>query len=244
MSIDLYPALDLGLTDVAVALERSVDAGTVAPVGAASLFYRNEDEQWPEDQGADLVSQFPSIEPRILAQDNATIGDIFGEQLPGIDEDQEATLVTLTAGGNDLLSAFANKPRHDLLVRIADDIADAYDFLVKSIREARPNSGLVLTTIYDPSDGTGRVPGVLESAGPMPLDVLERLNGRIRRIADDTEGAIVADVHAHFLGHGVSAPEKERWYWRRSLIEPNARGASEIRHVWLESLQQLQEVLD
>jgi hypothetical protein len=34
----------------------------------------------------------------------------------------------------------------------------------------------------------------------------------------------------------VSVAEEDRWYWRRSLLEPNARGASEIRRVWLEAL--------
>jgi hypothetical protein len=47
---------------------------------------------------------------------------------------------------------------------------------------------------------------------------------------------LLADAHAHFLGHGVSVPEADRWYWRRSLIEPNARGASELRHLWLNAL--------
>ena len=37
MSIDLYPALDAGEIDVAVALERVSTAGRVAPLGAASL---------------------------------------------------------------------------------------------------------------------------------------------------------------------------------------------------------------
>jgi hypothetical protein len=36
MSIDLYPALDAGETDVAVALERVADAGAVAPLGCLS----------------------------------------------------------------------------------------------------------------------------------------------------------------------------------------------------------------
>jgi hypothetical protein len=49
---------------------------------------------------------------------------------------------------------------------------------------------------------------------------------------------VLADVHRHFLGHGVTAPEDQRWYWRRNLIEPNARGASEIRRVWWEALQE------
>jgi hypothetical protein len=43
-------------------------------------------------------------------------------------------------------------------------------------------------------------------------------------------------VHERFLGHGVSVGERERWYWRYNLIEPSARGASEIRRVWWECL--------
>ena len=35
----------------------------------------------------------------------------------------------------------------------------------------------------------------------------------------------------------MNAPDRERWYWSRNLIEPNARGASEIRRVWWETLE-------
>jgi len=56
VSIDLYPALDAGATDVAVALERLPDVGAVAPLGAASLLFRNDDVRWPEFMGRDLVS--------------------------------------------------------------------------------------------------------------------------------------------------------------------------------------------
>jgi hypothetical protein len=51
-----------------------------------------------------------------------------------------------------------------------------------------------------------------------------------------TPRVVLADVHARFMGHGVSVPEADRWYWRRSLIEPNARGAHEIRQLWLETI--------
>ena len=111
LSIDLYPALDAGETDVAVALERVADAGAIAPIGAASLFYRNDDARWPEEQGADLVSYYPGITFTNLAADGATIGDVFGEQMPQLEESEERTLITVTAGGIDLLSAFANRPR-------------------------------------------------------------------------------------------------------------------------------------
>jgi lysophospholipase L1-like esterase len=236
MSIDLYPALDLGEVDVAVALERLAAAGDVAPVGAASLLYRNDETHWPEEMGNDLVSRFPGLTARILAQDAATIGDVFGEQLSELGEGDEPTLVTLTAGGNDLLSAFGNRPKLSLLERITRDIAEAYEFLVDAIRRARPNGLLVLTTVYDPSDRTGRIPGVFDDAGPLPLAMLDVLNESVRVLARGTPRCLLADVYAHFLGHGVSAPENERWFWRRSLIEPNARGASEIRHAWLGAL--------
>jgi len=144
--------------------------------------------------------------------------------------------VTLTVGGNDLLSAFANRPRASLLERIANDVAEAYEFLLDAIRRARPNAIILLTTIYDPSDRSGRIPGVLEEAGVLPLEVLEGMNASIVALADGTPNCAVADVYTHFIGHGASAPEAERWYWRRSLVEPNARGAHEIRRVWRDAI--------
>jgi len=62
--------------------------------------------------------------------------------------------------------------------------------------------------------------------------VLEGMNAFITRLAEGTPNAAVADVYTAFIGHGASAPEADRWYWRRSLIEPNAQGAHEIRRVW------------
>ena len=236
MSIDLYPALDAGETDVAVALERVADAGVVAPLGAASLLHRNDDARWPDDRGADLVSYFPDITLQNLAADGATIGDVFGEQIPRVEESDERTLITITVGGNDLLSAFANRPRRSLLESIARDVAEAYEFLLDSVRRTRPNALILLTTIYDPSDRLGRIPGVLEEAGTLPLPVLDGLNEHIRTLARGTPGVRLADVYLHFLGHGASVPPEDRWYWRRSLIEPNAQGAHEIRRVWRDVL--------
>ena len=236
MSIDLYPALDAGETDVAVALERVPEAGDVAPLGAASLLHRNDDARWPEEQGADLTSYFPGIALRNLAADGATIGDVFGEQMPQLEESEERTLITITAGANDLFSAFANRPRRSLLASIAHDVGEAYEFMLDSVRRSRPNSVILLTTIYDPSDRLGRIPGVLEEAGALPLPVLDGMNERIRTLARGTPGVRLADVYAHFLGHGASVQPADRWYWRRSLVEPNAVGANEIRRVWRDAL--------
>src|SRR5215467_12961128 len=116
MSIDLYPALDAGATDVAVALERDPSAGRVAPLGAASLLFKNVDDVWPEDAGTDLSSRYPRLTFENHASDGATIGEVFGEQLPRLEESSEPALVTLTIGGNDLLNAYGSRPR--LLQRI------------------------------------------------------------------------------------------------------------------------------
>lgn len=239
MSMDLYPALDLGATDVAVALERVSNAGNVAPVGAASLLFHNDEEQWPDDAGNDLSTRYPGIDFTLLAQDGATLGDVFGEQLAQLPASDAPTLVTVTAGGYDLLSAAVNRPSRELLRGIARDVAEAYEFLVDSVRRARPEGVVVLTTIVDPSDATGTVPRVFEGKGAVPLEALSQLNEAIRKLAAGTPGTVLADAHARFLGHGVTAAEIDRWYWKRSLVDPNARGASELRHAWLDALRPL-----
>jgi len=236
MSIDLYPALDAGEVDVAVALERQASVGRVAPLGAASLLFQNSEERWPEDIGEDLSSLCPGIEYQNLAGDGATLGDVFGEQLPQLEDSDERMLITLTIGGNDLLSAFGNRPRRSLVERIGRDVAEAYDFLIDTLRGRFGNGVLVLTTIYDPSDRTARIPGVYDDA-PLPLSVLDGLNDHIRTLARGTPQVLLADVYERFLGHGAAVPDEDRWYWRRSLVEPNARGASEIRHAWLDALR-------
>jgi hypothetical protein len=235
-SMDLYPALDAGEIDVAVALERRASAGEVARLGAASLLHANDAAHWPEFAGRDLVTRVPGATVSILAADGATVGEVFGEQLPLLMPSDAPTLVTLTVGGQDLLSAFASRPGPRRLTGIVRDIAHAYEYLVGTVTHKRPNAVLLLTTIYDPSDRTGLIPGTLEGAGRLPLEHLDALNTRIREIAARTSGTRVADAYAHFLGHGVSVPETERWYWRRSLTEPSAIGASELRRVWLEAL--------
>jgi lysophospholipase L1-like esterase len=241
MSIDLYPALDAGEIDVQVALEWNARAGDVAPLGAASLFYRNANERYPAFVGMDLVSKYDGITQLNVAEDGATIGDVFGFQLPSVEPSDAATLFTLSAGGNDLLSAFSNKPDADLLKRFVRDIADAFEFLVESLRRARPNSAIIVSTVYDPSDKTRKIPGFFDAAGPLPLESLHALNDRIASIAQATPRCTVADVHDHFQGHGVSAPVADRWYWKRSFVEPAAIGASEIRRLWLDALATIDE---
>jgi lysophospholipase L1-like esterase len=237
MSIDLYAALDLGETDVAVALERDPSVGRVAPLGAASLLFRNDETHWPEEIGRDLSSQYPGITFQKLAVSGATIGDVFGEQLSQIDPTDDRTLVTLTLGGEDLFSAFSARPKRALLDRIVTDLIEAYDLLLESIRTTLPNSLILLTTACDPSDRIGRIPGILEDVGKLPLSAMDRLNVHLREAAAQEKGIALADAYLAFLGHGASDDEPQRWYWRRAPLELNARGAHELRLVWIEALR-------
>ena len=223
MSTDHYPTCDVHGLDA--------PPGRLDPLGAAALLHSNIDSRWPEFRGHDLEALHPHTEFLNLAEDGAMIDDVATEELArlGHDSDDPGILLTLTAGGNDLLDALASGRQ---LEREARRIERRYGELVATVREELPEATLVLTTVYDPTDGTGRLPG-LESGKPLPLEYLDRFNDTVRALADEDGRILVADVHRHFLGHGVKAAEGERWYWRRNSIEPNARGASEIRRVWL-----------
>lgn len=229
MSIDLYPILDLqgqgrlGPTDTPA-------------VGAASLLHRNHNDLWPEFRGRDLASREPPIRKLDLCVDGATIGHTASIQLPRLSPEvrESARLVTLTAGGNDLLGGL-----FDGIAGLEGSTRDAiagYRELVDLLAEACPAATLLLTTVYDPTDGTGILPGVSEQLGPLPMELLETFNDAVRSLAAETPRAVLADVQRHFLGHGLPAPADELWYWETSPIEPAARGASEIRRVWLEAL--------
>jgi lysophospholipase L1-like esterase len=226
MSTDHYPTCDV----------RNLDAppGRLDPLGAAALLHSNDDTRWPEFRGRDLERLHAATEFLNLAEDGAMIDDVATEELArlGRDSHDPGILLTLTAGGNDLLDALAAEQQLDREVR---RIEQRYTDLVATVREELPAATLVLTTVYDPTDGTGRLPG-LESPGRLPLDYLDSFNQRVRNLAGESDRILLADVHRRFLGHGMTAPERDRWYWRRNPIEPNARGASEIRRVWLETM--------
>jgi hypothetical protein len=72
---------------------------------------------------------------------------------------------------------------------------------------------------------------------PEALEFLAELNRALRMLADEHK-ALVAEVYARFLGHGLTIGNpaqqatrrpRERGRWYCDLIEPNGWGASEIR---------------
>ena len=227
MSSDHYPTCDIRKLDLPPA--------RLDPLGAAALLYCNDDDRWPEFIGRDLKRSSLRVEFLNLAQDGAMIADVTTEELArlGRDSKDPGFLFTLTAGGNDLLDALVGGRPLDRAVR---QITRDYTELVESVIEEFPSATIVLTTVYDPTDDSGTMPG-WEILAPLPLEYLRSFNDHVRETARTFAGTVLADVHRHFLGHGATAPERDRWYWSRNMIEPNARGACEIRRVWWEALQ-------
>ncbi len=257
ISIDLYPGLDVA--------EREGLSLPPAGLGAASLLHRNDDGRWPLFGGRDLRTRCPGIRHLNLTEDGATTGSVLQWQLPRIPADlQPPVLVTLTAGGNDLVAlldqdflgdvsnlegqtgdqsagggdlagAGASLPAADDAAGIlAEETAARLALIVRSLRERLPEAVLLVGTVYDPSDGTGDLgDGVVLRRELEALEAFNRRAGEIARAA----GARLVPIHDRFLGHGLTVPdEDERWYWRHSFIEPSARGASEVRRLWLEAL--------
>jgi hypothetical protein len=98
--------------------------------------------------------------------------------------------------------------------------------------------------VYDPSDGTGDAARLGLPAWPDGVAVIAELNAALREAASRHD-AVVADIAAHFHGHGVLAgdvtrPEPrpaQRALWFCNVIEPNAWGASGVRQAFWAALR-------
>jgi lysophospholipase L1-like esterase len=133
-----------------------------------------------------------------------------------------ADVVTLTAGGNDLL--LGDRPR--AILRRLHLIAGRIQPL---------GARVVLNTIYDPSDGDNNVGrrelGLSRLATIELRRRLNAVNGGIAKLARE-HGFLVADLERLFHGHGVASNEP----WFAQVIEPNLAGATAIAEHWYELL--------
>jgi lysophospholipase L1-like esterase len=213
ISIDIYPLHD--------AERRYPGKFSTDRLGAASLLCRNDDQGWPEFKGRDLHTLMPKARCVDLTADGATTQSLL-RQVEQIKPGDEPTLVTITAGGNDLLG-FIGSP-----VNPVPEIFGRLQTAVARVLELRPNAIIILGTVYDPSDGTNRLPGYTREL-KREAQWLNEYNDAVRKLVKSDKRLRLADIHRHFLGH----PD---WYLPESIIEPSARGASEVRRLWLDAL--------
>lgn len=195
---------------------------------------------------ASLLADDFGIDLTLLARDGATSDDVVRFQLDKIEG--RPALITLTMGGNDLLTAlFAPAklglpPDLDAARSTVAQVATNYAVVMPAL--AATGARVVVSTVYDPTDGTGD----LSWAGLPDVDeglaLLESMNAAIRTAAA-RHGAVVADLHVAFLGHGAQAGDitttdshpHNRELWLCGHIEPNAWGAQAIRDTWRAALR-------
>jgi lysophospholipase L1-like esterase len=205
--------------------------------GAASLLHRNRGDDFPGWAGRDLETAGLGVQ--VLARDGATTADVLQRQLPQLTH--APALVTVTMGGNDLMGAYGDSRAARAAIGRVGAVGEAVMLRLGEL--CTDTTRVVVTTVYDPSDGTGEVP----TSGLPPWrdgpELVQQLNAALVDLAE-RHGALVADVHGRFLGHGVSAgdpttPESRpanRDLWYCGLIEPNAYGADQIRIVWWQTI--------
>jgi len=202
--------------------------------GAASLLNRNRDDDFPDWAGRDLRG----LTARHLARDGATTSDVLYSQLPTVDE--PPALVTISMGGNDLLIAFGNTAAAEVAIHTVVALGHGVLGRLRQLAGAVP---IVVTTVYDPSDGLGVIGDSDSLSWPDGPALIQMLNDELAKLAG-TYNALVADVYSHFLGHGqrqgdvaqLDARPTDRDMWYCGLIEPNAWGAHQIRTVWWQTL--------
>jgi lysophospholipase L1-like esterase len=211
--------------------------------GGASLFARNRDDDFPEWRGKDLATRHSVLRYYLLAVDGGTTDTVLDSQLPQLERSGVApTIVTLTVGGNDLLWNYGDTRRALRVVAVVRRrVRQALARIGRLLRS--PDDPVIVGTVYDPSDGTGDASLVGLPPWPAVVDILADLNAELRAVAAE-HGARVADIHGHFLGHGLQSgnpaqadPRPDnRDLWYCNIIEPNAWGANGVRTAFWQAM--------
>ena len=212
--------------------------------GGASLLARNRDADFPGWRDRDLATTRPELGFALLATDGGTTTSLLDGQLPRLESsDVVPRIVTVTVGGNDVLAAYGNTPAAlEIVATVRERVGQVLDRLHALVSPADP---IVVGTVYDPSDGTAEAWRVGLPPWPDVVDVLAALNAALRDVAQE-HGALVADIHGRFIGHGLhagnpgqgNARPRNRALWYCNIIEPNAWGADAVRAAFWAALQE------
>ena len=216
-------------------------------LGAGDLFYKNNDELFPEFKGLDLESLHPGIKHLNLAQDGGIVPDVYRQVKKAIRETdvRDSGVITLTIGGNDLLQLYGTSKNLEEMSRGLDKLRREYSILVAGIVRDFPCAKVILNAVYDPTDGTGYLPGYKHR---LPIELLKEFNAEVEFVARRYDCTFV-DTEELFMGYGITKmasgkklnetsldPSKGGYYWHHSIIEPNIYGANAVRAEWLETV--------
>ncbi|MBS2034723.1 SGNH/GDSL hydrolase family protein [bacterium] len=133
----------------------------------------------------------------------------------------------LSIGGNDLLALDAPPDQAWFA-----DFVRRYQALRSELKRLYPGTTWLVCNLYDPTDGTGQLPGRQERGfPPRPglVECLAHLNQAIASVA----GPDLVDLHGYCSGHGWS---RRLPLWFQMDIEPNREGARQIANLLLQRL--------
>lgn len=253
--VDTGAATDTGVTAKAFRTHVILGDSISDRGGEAPYFYdlldKNDDARWPGDAGKDFATRYPGIQVQKKSRGGSTAANLGG-QIDALPTRLDGpVLVTITIGGNDVQAALAK------ILTSGDDSKNRADFgefleesLGKLFTKDRFGPGVevavLMTNIYDPSDGTGNFTfasgskcggalGIWPASKPT-APLLEPWQKVMTDVAAKHPGTVVLDLHGKFAGHGV--PGAETWFVK-DCIHPNAVGHDAIRDLFWEAVQKL-----
>jgi lysophospholipase L1-like esterase len=222
--------------------------------GEAPFFYdllvKNDDAKFPSSAGKDLSTKFGAdIKVHKASRGGARAVNLVS-QITGLPTSFEGpVLVSITIGGNDVTAAMG------ALITGGDDTKDRTAFqtyLAQSLDElTKPDRfgpgvkvRVVLSNIYDPSDGTGnfmyggkKCPGALGfyPAGKPTRELLDPwIQIMVEETAKHPEVALVG-MREKFEGHGVATGDMT-WFVS-DCIHPNSPGHESIRGLFWNAIE-------
>jgi lysophospholipase L1-like esterase len=241
---------------LAVFMGDSITNGVGAPDGLdyVDLLYDNDDALHPEYAGVDLLDWYPTLDGAVdVSISGATTDTLVDAGIPALTGWMEAeypdgldgpALIVITIGGNDLqqgmLPFVAAQPIVDGAL---DRLEEALDVLQDPVWFPH-GADILVTNVYEPSDGVGQSPCFLGLNYTDKLPFLDQYNARLHDLGE-RRGVGIVDLRGHFLGHGAhhddpanphyDAADPTRWF-APDCIHPNTRGHHELRRLMLGAL--------
>lgn len=238
------------------------DVGSGETLASQEPFYRtllakNDDEKYPSWKGFDLATCW-KLDPSTgvvkvskggaIATEKAEGGrSILVDQAKSVPATLEGpVLVVGTIGGNDVLSGLTAVVLGNTEKAKADIAAYAKGFGAAMTELTRPDRfgpgvkvDILITNIFDPSDGTGRfrfTPEDRKCAGAFGLwpegeptePAVQEWNAAMTAEAAKYPAVRLLDLKALYKGHDVNQPAEKNWYYK-DCIHPNAAGHEAIR---------------
>jgi hypothetical protein len=213
-------------------------------MGYPSLLQANDDALFPafEGQGLDALG----LDAVRLDRGGDSFYSLADDLVFTDVEGEVAVLIEL--GLNDLVT-LALQLLDDEALRAdptpaLDEFEANVDAVVVQALAVAAEDHVYIANIYDPSDGVGDLADAITTFFPfegaenitpeLALQVIEGFNAAIDSVATE-HGLTVIDLHTHFAGHGLHAnelaPDSDPTGWLNSVIDPNLRGAHEIRRL-------------